>query len=145
MKKVALVAMVGLILWSGVLYGGGKYTEIKPIIEKMVVSFEKFINDMEKAENADAVVAGLDAFTEVIKKLAPKMRAIIKKYPELKDETTHPEELKPLLKKMEELGKKMFGVMGKIQQFANDPKVKEANQRFMEAMAAMNPEAEKQK
>lgn len=145
MKKVALFAIVGLILWSGVVYGGGKYAEIKPIIEKMVVSFEKFITDMEKADNADAVVAGLDAFTEMIKKLAPKMKEIIKKYPELKDETTHPEELKPLLKKMDELGKKMFGVMGKIQQFANDPKVKEANQRFMEAMAAMNPEPEKSK
>jgi hypothetical protein len=81
----------------------------------------------------------------VIKKLAPKIREIMKKYPELKDEKTHPEELKPLLKKMEELGKKLFGVMGKIQQFRSDPKVKEANNRFMEAMAAMDPEPEKSK
>ena len=145
MKKVALFAVVGLVLWAGVIYGGGKYAEIKPLIEKMAVSFEKFITGMEKAENADDVVAELDALTEVMKKLAPKMREIVKKYPELKDERTHPQELKPLLKNMDELGKKLFGVMGKIQQFANEPHVKEANKRFMEAMAALDPDTEKPK
>lgn len=145
MKKVALFAVVGLILFAGVVYSGGKYAEIKPTLEKMAASFEKFVTDMEKAENADAVVAGLDAFTEVMKKLAPTVREIMKKYPELKDEKTHPEELKPLLKKMEELGKKLFGVMGKIQQFNSDPKVKEAYNRFMAAMAAMREEPEKPK
>jgi soluble cytochrome b562 len=145
MKKVALFAVVGLVLWAGVIYGGGKYADVKPFIEKMAVSLEKFITDMEKAENADDVVAELDALTEVMKKLAPKMREIVKKYPELKDERTHPEELKPLLKNMDELGKKLFGVMGKIQQFANEPHVKEANKRFMEAMAALDPDTEKPK
>jgi hypothetical protein len=145
MKKVALFAVVGLILFAGVAYGGGKYEDVKPLIEKMSGAFEKFITDMEKAENADAVVAALDAFAEVMKKLGPKVREITKKYPELKDEKTHPEELKPLLKKMDELGKKMFGVLGKLQQFANDPKVKEAYKRFGEAMASMNPEPEKPK
>ena len=145
MKKVALFAIVGLMLFAGIAYGGGKYAKIKPLIEKMAVSFEKFITDMEKAANADAVVAALDTFTGVMKELGPKMREIIKKYPELKDERTHPEELKPLLKKVDELGKKMFGVMGKLQQFANEPKVKEASDRFMAAMASMNPEPEKSK
>jgi hypothetical protein len=145
MKKIALFAVVGLILFAGTVYGGGKYAEIKPIIEKMAVSFEKFITGMEKAENADAVVAALDAFSKVMIDLAPKAKDMLKKYPELKDEKTHPEELKPLLKKVEELGKKMFGALGKIQQFANDPKVKEAYKRFMETMAAMREEPEKPK
>lgn len=145
MKKVALFAVVGLILFAGVVYGGGKYAKIKPLIEKMTVSFEKFVTDMEKAANADAIVAALDTFAVVMKELGPKMREIVKKYPELKNEKTHPEELKPLLKKMDELGKKLFGVMGKIQQFANDPKVKEANERFMAAMATMREEPEKSK
>ena len=140
MKKVALFATAGLILFTGVVYGGGKYADIKPFIEKMAVSLEKFITDLEKAENAGAVTAALDAYTNVMKELAPKAKELLKKYPELKDEKTHPVQLKPLLKKMDELGKKMFGVLGKIQQFADDPQVKEANQRFMETMAALNPE-----
>jgi hypothetical protein len=145
MKTIVLFALVVLLLFAGVVYSSGKYAEIKPFIEKMAVSFETFIIGMEKAENPDAVVTALDTFTEVMKKLAPKMKEILEIYPELKDEKTHPEELKPLLKKMDELGKKMFGVMGKIQQFANDPKVKEANKRFLEAMAAMREEQEKPK
>jgi hypothetical protein len=145
MKKVALFAVLALIFFAGLVYSNGKYAEAKPIVEKMTVSLEKFIANLERAENADAVVSALDAYTNVMKELAPKAKALLKKYPELKDEKTHPEELKPLLKKMDELGKKMFGVLGKIQQFADDPQVKEANKRFMDTMAAMDPEQEEQK
>lgn len=145
MKKVALFAVSALILFAGFVYSSGKYAEAKPIIKQMTVSLEQFITNLEKAENAGAVVSALDAYTDVMKKLAPKAKALLIKYPELKDEKTHPEELKPLLKKMDELGKKMFGVMSKIQQFANDPQVKAANKRFMDTMAAMNPEPEKSK
>jgi hypothetical protein len=145
MKKVALFAMVGLIFFAGLVYSSGKYAEAKPIVEKMTVSLEKFIANLERAENAGAVVSALDAYTNVMKELAPKAKELLKKYPELKDEKTHPEELKPLLKKMDELGKKMFGVLSKIQQFADDPQVKEANKRFMDTMAAMDPEQEEQK
>ena len=145
MKKVALFAVLALIFFAGLVYSNGKYAEAKPIVEKMTVSLEKFIANLERAENADAVVSALDAYTNVMKELAPKAKELLKKYPELKDEKTHPEELKPLLKKMDELGKKMFGVLGKIQQFADDPQVKEANKRFMDTMAAMDPEQEEQK
>jgi hypothetical protein len=148
MKKVTLFTVVGLVLWAGVVYSGGKYEEVKPFIEKMAVSLEKFITDLEKAENADAVAAAIDAFTNVMKEFGPKAKELLKKYQELKDEKTQPEELKPLLKKMEELGKKLrkkiFGVIRKIKQFTNDPKVKEAIKR-LEAMAAMWEEPEKPK
>jgi hypothetical protein len=145
MKKVALFAVLALIFFAGLVYSSGKYAEAKPIVEKMTISLEKFIANLERAENAGAVVSALDAYTNVMKELAPKAKALLKKYPELKDEKTHPEELKPLLKKMDELGKKMFGVLGKIQQFADDPQVKEANKRFMDTMAAMDPDQEEQK
>jgi len=145
MKKVAVFAVLALVFFAGLVYGSGKYAEAKPIIEKMNVSLEKFIANLGKAENAGAVVTALDAYTNVMKELAPKAKALLKKYPELKDERTHPEELKPMLKKMDELGKKMFGVLGKIQQFANDPQVKEANQRFLKTMAALDPESENPK
>ena len=142
MKKVALFAVLGLIFFAGIVCAGGRYGEVRPIVEKMTVSLEKFITDLQKAENADAVVTALDAYTNVMKELAPKAKELLKKYPELKDEKTHPQELKPLLKKMDELGKKMFGVLGKIQQFADDPRVKEANKRFLDTMAAMDQESQ---
>jgi hypothetical protein len=68
------------------------------------------------------------------------MKELINKYPELKElkeEETPPEELKPVMKKMEELGKRMFGVFAKVQQYANDPKVQEAQKRWQKAMAAL--------
>jgi hypothetical protein len=143
-KKVALFVVVGLIVFAGVVYGADKYAEIKPIIEKMAVSFEKFINGMEEAENADAVAAALDDFTKVMKDFVPKVIELKKKYPELKEEKNYPEELKPLLKKIDKLGKRIFGVIRKFKQFRNDPKVKEAIKR-METMDFVNPEPEKTK
>lgn len=144
MKRFVLFVVMVLFLFGMTVFGGGKYAEVKPFLEKMAASLGKFITDLEKAENADAVAAALDAYTEVMKKLAPKMKVLMEKYPELKDETKRPEELKPMIKKMEELGMKMMGVAGKIQQFAADPKVMEANKRFMEVMESMREEPKQQ-
>lgn len=140
MKKLVLVAGALLLLSGVAVYGGGVYSEVKPLMEKMAMSLEKFITGLEKADNADDVVAALDNYSKEILNLVPKMKELINKYPELKElkeEETPPEELKPVMKKMEELGKRMFGVFAKVQQYTNEPKVKEAQKRWHKAMAAL--------
>ena len=122
------------------LYGGGKYSDAKPVIEEMAVSFEKFIVGLEKAADADSVAAALDSYSNVVVKLAPKVKTVMKKYPELKDETTHPEELKPLLRKMDDLTKRMAGLFGKIGQYSEDPKVKAALERWEKTMGLLDDE-----
>ena len=91
-----------------------------------------------------AVAAAFDYHTKAMTTLAPKMKEILKKYPELEDEKTHPEELKPLLTKMDELAKRLTGLMmGKFGQYAKDPKVLEAMKRWQKASNAMEGEDEK--
>jgi hypothetical protein len=34
LKKFALLATVGLILFAGIVYGGGKYADVKPFLKK---------------------------------------------------------------------------------------------------------------
>ncbi len=68
----------------------------------------------------------------------------MKKYPELKDETQRPEELKPLLEKTDELTKKLMAVYGKIGKYANDPKVKAASKRWEKTMALLDDEEEEE-
>lgn len=143
MKKIVLGVVVIMFLAGSTVYAG-KYADIKPVIEEMATTFEKFVTGMEKAENADAVAAAFDYHAKAMTALAPKMKEILKKYPELKDDKTHPEELKPLLTKMDELTKKLTGLMmGKFGQYANDPKVKEAMERWQKAAAAMEGEDKK--
>jgi hypothetical protein len=140
MKKLVLITAVFLLLFGLAVYGGGVYSEVKSIMEKVVLSLEKLITGLEEAENADDIVAALDNYSNEILPLGPKMKELIKKYPELKelqDESTCPEELKPIMEKIDKLGKRMVGGVAKIQEYANDPKVKEAQIRWLKAMAAL--------
>jgi Fe-S oxidoreductase len=142
MKKLVLFSIVCLLLCGISAYGNGKYDDVKPVIEKMAKVFEKFIVGMEKADSADAVVAALDAHTKDMTAIAPVVKELMKKYPELKDENNHPEELKPQIQKMEELSKRLVGSMGKLMQYAKDPKVIEAQKRWQKAMALMDDKQE---
>jgi len=140
MKKLVLAAAVFLLLFGLAVYGGGVYSEVKLLMEKVVLSLEKLTTGLEEAEDADDVVAALDSYTSDILPLAPKMKELIKKYPELKelkDENTCPEELRPVMEKIEKLGERILVGFVKVQQYTNDPKVKAAQIRWLKAMAAL--------
>ena len=144
MKKFVIGVFVLTLLAGSAVYAGGKYADAKPLLEEMLKGFEKFVSGLEKAENADAVAAVLDAHTKATLAIAPKVKEIMKKYPELKDEKTHPEELKPLLAKMDELTKKLMGLFGKLGQYAKDPKVQDVMKRWENAMKSLDDKEEKE-
>ena len=143
MKKFVLGVIVITFLAGSAVYGSGKYADIKPIIEEMAASLEKLIIELGNAGDADAVAAALDNHTKAMIDLTPKMKEILKKHPELKDEKTPPEELKPLINKMEELAKKLAGLYAKIGQYSSDSKVQEASKRWQKAAMAMEGEEKK--
>ncbi len=143
MKKSVLGIILITFLAVSAVHGSGKYADVKPIIGEMVAALEKFVTEMGNAGNADAVAAALDNHTKAMIALTPKMKEILKKYPELKDETIEPEELKPLINKMEELAKKLGGLYAKIGQYSSDPKVQEASKRWQKAAMAMEGEEKK--
>jgi hypothetical protein len=148
MKKSLFCIVVCLFVFVGTVYGGAKYDDVKPVIEKLTKVFEKLFIGLEKAGSADEVAAALDYAAKEMKTIVPKIKEFEKKYPELKNEKTHPEELKPMLKKFDDLVKRMIGVYAKIAQYANDPKVQEARKRFEKTMTVMDDnevsEAEKE-
>lgn len=144
MKRFVLGVIVLTLLAGPALYAGGKYADVKPVLEEMAKAFEQFVTGLEKAENADAVAVVLNAHTKATLAIAPKVKEIMKKYPELKDEKTHPEELKPLLDKMDELAKKLMGLFGKLGQYAKDPKVQDVMTRWEKAMKSLDDEEEKE-
>jgi len=140
MKKLVLAAVVFLLFFCSTVYGGGVYSEFKLLMDKVVLSLEKLTTGLEQAEDADDVVTALDGYTSDILPLAPKMKELIKKYPELKDlkdKNTYPEELKPVMEKIEKLGERILVGFVKVQQYTNDPKVKAAQIRWLKAMAAL--------
>ena len=119
----AVLFIAGFIACGG---GGGKYADAKKVMEESLQTMQDFIGAVEKADSAPEVAAALNAFTKKMNELKPKVMELETKYPELKDETTAPEELKPLMKGMEEFGQRFMGVMMKIAQYESDPEVKKA-------------------
>jgi predicted ribosome quality control (RQC) complex YloA/Tae2 family protein len=112
-----------------------KYAEARKILVPLAETLEAFVTDITKAEDAKAVAEVLNKLSEAIKELAPKLKEQVEKYPELKNEATHPEELKPLFKRIEKGFKEMIMAFAKVNEYKDDPLVQEALKKYGEVMA----------
>jgi hypothetical protein len=136
MKKTVLFLCIAVLaLGLTACKGGGKYSDVIKVMDKYVGSMEKFAASLDGAKSADDVAAALDSLTAVTKELAPEMKALETKYPEFKDAQNPPAELKPIMDRVTAAGTKMMGAMSKVMQYAQDPKVMEAQKKYAEAMA----------
>ncbi len=111
----------------------------RAVLEQTLKMMDDLSNALEKADNADQVAAALNQYTKEIEKIGPSMKALREKYPELaNNEGKFPEELKDFEEKFNAMGMKMMGaMMGKVMQYASDPKVTAAQQKMMEASQKM--------
>lgn len=143
MKKALILCAVAVLVLSVAACkgsgtaGGGKYADAKEVLDKYIGANEKFTAALESANSADAVVAALNTLTGTMKAIAPEFKAIETKYPEFKNQDNPPEELKPLMTRLEAAAGKMMAAMQKIAPYASDPKVQEAQAKYGEAMALM--------
>ncbi|MGD2092143.1 MAG: hypothetical protein PVH61_38590 [Candidatus Aminicenantes bacterium] len=136
MKKLSLLLVVGLFLLAFACGGGGD--DPKSVMKDYFNVMDDFYSSVEKAENADDIVAAIDNFSKGIQELAPRMKKVQEQYPELNMKNGKiPEEFKEFEEKINEIGPKMMGLMGKFAKYANDPKVQAAQQKMMEAMKAL--------
>lgn len=140
MKKALVLACVVVLLVSVAACnkdGGGKYADVKKVFGKYIEATEKFATTMEGVKSADEVVKAIEVYTVAAKELGPEIKGFEAKYPEFKDMENPPEELKPLVDRMQAVATKMMGSMGKIAEFASDPKVQEAQAKLTEAMGSI--------
>jgi len=137
MKASKWISLLSLIVFmSGLLAcgGGGKYSDLLPLVKKFNQETEKFISEMDKADSAKKVASALTNYNKVMNELKPKMEKIQEKYPELKTMSDPPPELGEEGTKMSEMMMKMGTVMMKTMQYADDPEVKKAMEEFDKSM-----------
>lgn len=144
MRKDFIISIIAMSVLFGFMSFAKDYKDAEPVILEMVVSFEKFIGGLEKANTAPEVASVINEYSSAISVYAPKFKKILKKYPELEDEKTHPESLKPHIKKMEDMTKKLMKLYGKITKFMNDPEVKKAFENMTKISAQMDPDEDKE-
>jgi uncharacterized coiled-coil DUF342 family protein len=137
------VVAVALFLFSPLLSGNGapqekgQYDDAKAVLGELAAALESFIENMEAAEGAEAIAECLDEFTASMSELVPGLNEIREKYPELKDESTHPEELKPLLQRVNKDFAGMMKAYGKVKENLSAAAVKESDDRYKEVMAKL--------
>lgn len=145
MKRTILsLALAGLLLSTGIqsfgsekINGDEKYEDAKVVLTDLAVLVEGFTGNMNEAEEAEEIARVLNKFTESMEGLVPKINEIRKKYPELDSEDTHPEELKPLLQRVDKGFQGMMGAYAKVNANIEDPAVMEADTKFKEVMASL--------
>lgn len=138
MKRFSIVLVIIMVV---LMYTGcGKSDSPNAVVGEMLDSFDSYINNMNSASSADDVVAAMDKFAAAMKNIAPRMKALQEKYPELKNGMKNgqmPKEFKEFEGRFKEMGPKMMGLAGKMMQYMKDPKVQEAMKKFQSSMDAL--------
>jgi len=133
-SKSTVVFFTVVLIAGFTACGGGKYGDAKKVIARSNKMVEGFLTKMEKAESGKEVAAALKAFTKDMKEIAPEMKKLQEKYPDMANSQSVPPELGEEGKKMMEVWSKMGSVMMKIQQYADDADVQAAQKEFQNVM-----------
>lgn len=145
-RKIAVAtSLIAIVVFTGAFSFGKrlspeetKYTDAKKVLENLAGLIETFVTEMDKADNAKNIAGVLDGFAEAMKELLPKIIEIREKYPELDNEDTHPQELKPLLERIDKAFQAMMKSYGKVKQHLEDPEVKAADEKYKEVMSGLS-------
>lgn len=138
MKANKMMAVMGLLVIAAVACGGGgKYASAKALMGKQISIINRYADAMDKANNAQEVVAALNAYAADTKDLIPDMKKFQEQFPEMKDQAEAPAELKPEMDKMQEAMGRMMTASMKAAQYMQDPAVQAAQKKLGEAMAGM--------
>ncbi len=131
MRKRIPVIFLSVVVIPFLLIGcGGKYSDVKKVNEKYIALIEDYIADINKADNADDAAKAVNKFADGMDALLPEMQEFTKKYPELKDKSNPPEELKEIDRRVKETSKKMVDAMMKLMPYMMNPKVLNAEKRL---------------
>ncbi len=138
MKRFLMVLITIFVVVM--LTGCGKANTPQAVVGEMLDSFDSYIDNMNSASSADDVVAAMDKFAAEMKDIAPRLKALQEKYPELKSGMKGgqlPTEFKEFEGRFKEMQPKMMGLVGKMMQYMKDPKVQEAMKKFQTSMDAL--------
>jgi len=134
-KRAMLLVLIGAIMMMAGC--GSKYNDLVEVNTEFVSAMEDYIDATGNAATAKDVATAINAYADKIEKLAPQIKNVRGKYPELENTTEVPEELKSIEKKMQELEKKVADSYMNMMKYMMNPEVQKAQQRLSNAMMSM--------
>ncbi len=135
MKKTILIltALAVFFVCLNLDAAPGKYDDLKAALEKMIKINDDFTSVAMTAKDAKTLAKAMNNFAAAQREMLPEMKKMAHKYPELNAMMANknaPEELKPIMKKLENMAPKTMVVYSKIQEFGADPAVQKAQQEL---------------
>ena len=132
---IMMVALLALCACGG---GEADYSDAIEVNRDFIDAMKVYLDDIDAAQSGSAMAGAINSYADRMEALAPRMKEIAQKYPSWKDRAKMPEAMKPLAEEAEVLAKRLAGSMMKAMQYAQDPEVQAAQQRFIQSMANMN-------
>ncbi|WDP89499.1 MAG: hypothetical protein HUN04_07095 [Desulfobacter sp.] len=125
-------------LWLGLFFitgcGSSPEDQAGAVIKQQTDVTEVYVNDLEKAGNADDVVAAIEKYTKGMEKLIPDIKALQENYPEYQQGKI-PEGMEKEMARLREISEKLPGAMMKTASYMMDPKVQAAMQNMGREMS----------
>lgn len=122
---LATAALTMMLMFSGC--GSDAYSGVEDILSDQAELTENYVDGLEKAENADDVVAVINDFSEGMKTLIPKIKSYQEKYPEIwNNDAEIPKKIQAQQERLEAAGEKIQSASMKLVSYMMDPKVQEA-------------------
>ena len=141
MKTYYWKVLLGLFLVFAIsACGGDKYKEARSVMADHAKASESYLNGMNNAKSADDVVDTVNKFTDDMKTIIPRLKALHEKYPDWwvgGQASNVPEELQAEGKRLEDLSGKMQSATMNIMKYMMDPKVQQAMQRMGQELGAL--------
>lgn len=136
MKKAFYLLLIGLfVLLSGC---GSEYGDVIKVNKEFVGAMEEYVSATGEADSAKAIAKAINTYAAKLEKIGPELKQTMQKYPELKDDTEVPEELKGLQDQMKGLEEKMQKSFMNMMKYMMDPEVQAAQQNLQKAMMKMS-------
>ena len=134
-KRLVLSALCILLLLA--VGCGEKYGDAIEVRKDFIDLMSDYIAALDRAENAKAVASAMNSYAEGVEALAPEIRKINKKYPELRDPANQPEKFKKATKEQQDVMSQFGSTFMKTMPYMKNPDVRQAQERMTKAMQSM--------
>jgi hypothetical protein len=138
MRNQALMLLCCCALLVFAFACGGKYDDAVDVQEDFINLAADYVKEMDTADSAEKVAAAMNHYADGMAELAPRIREINEKYPELRDPETVPEKLKSTTEEQKEVMRNVSSSFMKAMPYMQDPEVQAAQKRIAQAMQGVN-------
>lgn len=114
--------------------GGTQYDDMDKALETEIDVMTKFVSQMGKAGDAEAVAAAIRTYASEMETLVPQLKAIAEKYPKFKPRADLPEKLKTKIAQVEKLSQQMQKAIMKASRYMMSQEVQKAWQEYGRVM-----------